>query len=55
MAMFSKGFSLSENRSEHTDMLAEIAAVRPDDFDHWLLLWQGCQKFYGVDIAREVT
>lgn len=33
-------------------------AIRPLDTDDraaWLPLWQGCQAFYGVEIAPEVT
>lgn len=32
-----------------------IRAVSPADFDQWLLLWEGYQRFYKVQIARGVT
>ena len=33
----------------------EVRAARQDDFDHWLPLWRGYQRFYEVDIADDVS
>jgi GNAT superfamily N-acetyltransferase len=33
----------------------EIKAIANDDFDIWLPLWQGYQRFYKVDIPESVT
>ena len=33
----------------------EIRAVDSNDFDNWLPLWEGYQRFYKVDIPRSVT
>lgn len=32
-----------------------IRAAAAADFDQWLVLWEGYQRFYQVQIAREVT
>lgn len=32
-----------------------IRAARPEDFEQWLPLWQGYQRFYKSDIAPAVT
>lgn len=34
---------------------ASIRAAAPSDFDQWLALWEGYQRFYQVQIAPEVT
>jgi GNAT superfamily N-acetyltransferase len=34
---------------------AVIRAFRADDFAVWLPLWQGYQKFYGVEIPEQTT
>jgi hypothetical protein len=33
----------------------EVRAVDTNDFDFWLPLWQGYQRFYGLDIPESVT
>jgi GNAT superfamily N-acetyltransferase len=33
----------------------QIKAIENDDFDLWLPLWKGYQRFYDVDISRSVT
>lgn len=33
----------------------EIRAIADTDFDAWLLLWKGYQRFYEVEIAESVT
>ena len=33
----------------------EIKAIDQDDFDIWLPLWKGYQRFYKVDIPESVT
>ncbi|SAL77960.1 N-acetyltransferase GCN5 [Caballeronia arvi] len=35
--------------------LVEIKAVENSDFDNWLSLWKGYQRFYEVDIPESVT
>ncbi|CAN5449946.1 GNAT family N-acetyltransferase [soil metagenome] len=32
-----------------------IRLLKPTDFDAWLALWEGYQRFYKVEIARAVT
>ncbi|MES2530541.1 MAG: GNAT family N-acetyltransferase [Pseudomonadota bacterium] len=32
-----------------------IRPLKPTDFDAWLALWEGYQRFYKVEIARAVT
>lgn len=34
---------------------AEIKAIENTDFDIWLPLWKGYQRFYEVDISESVT
>jgi len=34
---------------------AEITPIHGDDFDRWLALWKGYQRFYEVDIPEAVT
>lgn len=39
-------------------MPKEIHTIRPlqsTDFDSWLTLWEGYQRFYKVEIARSIT
>jgi len=36
-------------------MSPTIRAARPSDFDTWLPLWRGYQRFYKTDIPHEVT
>ena len=33
----------------------EIKAIENNDFDIWLPLWKGYQRFYEVDIPESVT
>ena len=33
----------------------EVRAAQQDDFDRWLPLWRGYQRFYEVDIADDVS
>lgn len=33
----------------------EIKTIDGSDFDRWLALWKGYQRFYGVDIPEAVT
>jgi hypothetical protein len=33
----------------------EIRAIQSDDFDIWVPLWKGYQRFYEVEIAEFVT
>ncbi len=35
--------------------LVEIKTIDKNDFDIWLPLWKGYQKFYEVDISESVT
>jgi len=35
--------------------LVEIKAVDDNDFDNWLPLWEGYQRYYEVDIPETVT
>jgi len=35
--------------------LTEIRAIESDDFDKWLPLWMGYQRFYEIEIPEPVT
>lgn len=47
----------SDDASPRTvsDRPVSIRPVEPDDFDRWLPLWAGYQRFYEVDIPGSVT
>jgi GNAT superfamily N-acetyltransferase len=40
---------------EHVMRSVEIKAIESSDFDSWLPLWKGYQRFYEVDIPEHVT
>jgi GNAT superfamily N-acetyltransferase len=40
---------------EHSMQSVEIKAIENYDFDLWLPLWKGYQRFYDVDIPESVT
>ena len=37
------------------DTQVHIRAAAPQDFDRWLTLWRGYQRFYETDIPHETT